>query len=89
MLLDLFIDPVAVAAGYWVWRIPGTVHHGIPLLNFVGWFVLMLIAPLARIEVCRRLSWGAARLPGAATLSVPLACIASVLLSLALNGLAG
>jgi uncharacterized membrane protein len=89
VLLDLFIDPVAVAIGYWVWRVPGTVYYGIPLLNFVGWFVLMLLAPLAWIEVCRRRSRGAAKLLGAATLSVPLACIAAVLLSLALNGLVG
>ena len=73
VLLDLFIDPVAVAIGYWVWRVPGTLYYGIPLLNFVGWFVLMLLAPLAWIEVCRRPSWGTARLLGAATLSVPLA----------------
>jgi uncharacterized membrane protein len=38
--LDLFIDPVAVATGYWVWFVPGEIYFGIPLLNFVGWFVL-------------------------------------------------
>jgi putative membrane protein len=88
VLLDLFIDPVAVAAGYWVWRIPGTVYYGIPLLNFVGWFVLMLLAPLAWIEICRRRS-SPARLIMLATAAVPLACVASVLLSLMLNGLIG
>ena len=45
--LDLFIDPMAVVAGYWVWLVPGEVYFGIPLLNFVGWFVLMFLAPLA------------------------------------------
>jgi uncharacterized membrane protein len=87
--LDLFIDPVAVALGYWVWRVPGNVYFGIPLLNFVGWFVLMLLAPLAWIEVCRHPLRRPARLLGAAALAVPVACIASVLLSLALNGLVG
>ena len=87
--LDLFIDPVAVALGYWVWRVPGDVYFGIPLLNFIGWFVLMLLAPLAWIEVCRHPSRRPARLLGAAALAVPVACVASVLLSLALNGLVG
>jgi hypothetical protein len=34
VVLDLFIDPVAVAAGYWVWLVHGTVYYGIPLLNY-------------------------------------------------------
>ena len=89
VLLDLFIDPVAVAIGYWVWSVPGNAYHGIPLLNFVGWFVLMLLAPLAWIEVCRQPARKPGRLLGAAALAVPLACVASVLLSLALNGLVG
>jgi uncharacterized membrane protein len=88
VLLDLFIDPVAVAAGYWVWSVPGTVYHGIPLLNFVGWFVLMLLAPIAWIEVCRRRS-SPARLFALAMVAVPLACVASVLLSVMFNGLIG
>jgi uncharacterized membrane protein len=88
VLLDLFIDPVAVAAGYWVWSVPGTVYYGSPLLNFVGWFVLMLLAPIAWIEVCRRRS-SPARLFALAMVAVPLACVASVLLSVMLNGLIG
>jgi putative membrane protein len=87
--LDLFIDPVAVAVGYWVWNAPANLYYGIPLLNFVGWFVLMLLAPAAWIEVCRRPSWGARKLLVAAVLAVPLACVGSVALSLALNGLIG
>ena len=89
VLLDLFIDPVAVAAGYWVWRISGTVYYGIPLLNFVGWFVLMLLAPLAWIEVSCRPAPSPARLLMLATAAVPVACVVSVLLSLMLNGLIG
>jgi hypothetical protein len=49
----------------------------------------MLLAPLAWIEVCRHRLRRPARLLGAAALAVPVACIASVLLSLALNGLVG
>jgi uncharacterized membrane protein len=89
VLLDLFIDPVAVVVGYWAWRVPGTVYYGIPLLNFVGWFVLMLLAPIAWIEVCRRPSWSSRKVLVAAVISVPLACAASIVLSLALNGLIG
>lgn len=35
-VLDLFIDPIAVHAGYWVWFVEGTVYYGIPLLDYVG-----------------------------------------------------
>ena len=56
--LDLFIDPVAVKAGYWVWFVSGTVYYGIPLLNFVSWFVLMFLAPLAWIRIARQRQWG-------------------------------
>jgi putative membrane protein len=85
ILLDLFIDPVAVAAGYWVWLLPANVYYGIPLLNFVGWFVLMLLAPLAWIEVVRRPTWGPAKMMAAAALAVPLLGAASVALAGALN----
>jgi putative membrane protein len=36
---DLLIDPVASQVlGYWRWVTPG-VYFGVPLLNFVGWFI--------------------------------------------------
>jgi hypothetical protein len=85
VVLDLFVDPVAVKAGYWVWFVPGRVYYGIPLLNFVGWFVLMLLAPLAWIQIARRPwpGWGKVGLALAAL--VPL-IIAAALLSTLLNG---
>ena len=55
---DLFIDPVAVAAGYWVWLKEANIYYGIPLLNFVGWFVLMGLAPLGWILISRQRAWG-------------------------------
>jgi putative membrane protein len=85
VLLDLFIDPVAVRAGYWVWLVPAEVYYEIPLLNFVGWFVLMFLAPLAWIEVARR-PWGPARMTAAAILALPLLAAAAVALSVILNG---
>lgn len=35
---DLFLDPQMVGEGYWVWAKRG-IYRGIPLGNFVGWFV--------------------------------------------------
>ena len=86
VVLDLFIDPVAVAAGYWVWFVKGTIYFEIPLLNYVGWFVLMLLAPLAWIQVVRHRHWSLWR-KGIVSLGAlaPL-CLASIVLSLMLNG---
>ena len=89
VLLDLFIDPIAVAAGYWVWIAPANVYYEIPLLNFVGWFVLMVLAPLAWIEIARRAAWSSTRMLLTAFLALPLLCVASIALSLLLNGAIG
>lgn len=85
VVLDLFIDPVAVQAGYWVWFVTGTVYYEIPLLNYVGWFVLMALAPLGWILIARRRDWGYST-KGAASLAalLPLS-IAAIGLSLLLN----
>jgi putative membrane protein len=89
VVLDLFIDPVAVEAGYWVWFVQGTIYYGIPLLNYVGWFVLMFLAPLAWILIARYRHWSYWQ-KGVAGLGalIPL-IIASVVLSLILNGAIG
>lgn len=89
VLLDLFIDPIAVAAGYWEWIAPANIYYEIPLLNFGGWFVLMVFAPMAWIEIARRSAWGGARMLLAAFLSLPLLCVASIAFSLLLNGAIG
>src|SRR5262249_2811036 len=40
--LDLFVDPVSSRVLlYWHWRQPGF-WFGVPLINFVGWFVVSL-----------------------------------------------
>lgn len=83
--LDLFLDPIAVLVGYWVWLVESSVYYGIPLLNFVGWFVLTSLAPLAWILIARRHKWGYARKIAAAFAALIPLCIASALLSLALN----
>lgn len=35
---DLVMDPVMVYNGHWVWEVEGA-YHGIPLQNFLGWWV--------------------------------------------------
>lgn len=87
VVFDLFIDPVAVRAQYWVWLKPGSVYYGIPLLNYVGWFVLMLLAPLGWILIARKREWHLApKLVMAFAMLVPL-IVASIVLSVLLNGL--
>ena len=86
VVMDLFIDPVAIEAGYWVWLVQGTVYYGIPLLNYVGWFVLMFLSPLAWICISRHRQWGLRQKVGVAFGALVPLFIASVLLSLALNG---
>lgn len=40
---DLSLDPRMVADGAWVWAAPGALNYfGIPLSNFIGWFVTAL-----------------------------------------------
>lgn len=40
--IDLFLDPIKVRAGAWTW-LHGGVYFGVPLRNFVGWFVVTII----------------------------------------------
>jgi putative membrane protein len=84
VLLDLFLDPIAVLAGYWLWLVESSVYYGIPLLNFVGWFVLTTFAPLAWILIARQ-RWGYARKTAAAFVALIPLSIAAALLSLLLN----
>lgn len=36
---DLFLDPQMIAEGYWRWANGGS-YRGVPVRNFVGWFVV-------------------------------------------------
>ena len=45
---DLFLDPQMVGEGYWVWARRG-LYRGIPLGNFVGWFLTGLGVMAAQI----------------------------------------
>ena len=39
---DLVMDPIMVAGGHWVWDIQGP-YFGIPLQNFLGWWLTVFI----------------------------------------------
>ncbi|MCX6732393.1 MAG: carotenoid biosynthesis protein [Candidatus Roizmanbacteria bacterium] len=41
--LDLFLDPIAVWSGNWKW-LEGGSYFGVPIGNFVGWFIVFIIA---------------------------------------------
>ncbi|BBD73116.1 hypothetical protein HS1genome_1505 [Sulfodiicoccus acidiphilus] len=44
-LLDLSVDPVMVSAGFWSWRrVVGPTWFGVPWTNYVGWFIVSLLA---------------------------------------------
>jgi lycopene beta-cyclase len=45
MAWDLFLDPQMVSWDFWRWRQGGT-YLGIPVLNFVGWFVAGTVVSL-------------------------------------------
>ncbi len=85
VVLDLFIDPIAVVAGYWVWLVQGTVYYAIPLLNYVGWFVLMFLAPSAWILIARHRQWSWWQKSAASIAALIPLCIVSAVLSLVLN----
>lgn len=47
-IMDIFIEPVAVALGYWYWE-----GDTVPLSNYVGWFLVAFIIHM----IYRRLSF--------------------------------
>lgn len=36
---DIYLDPHLVSWKFWEWSVPGRTYMGIPLSNFLGWFV--------------------------------------------------
>ena len=86
VVLDLFMDPVAVAAGQWVWFVKGTVYYGIPMSNFTGWFALMFLAPLAWILIVRNRDRHTWQKLGLSVIALIPLSVLSAILSLALCG---
>lgn len=48
---DAMVDPLAVRAGYWTWQ-GSTAFYGVPLTNFLGWFLVVTI-----LSVAARTAW--------------------------------
>jgi putative membrane protein len=67
--------------------VQGTVYYGIPLLNYVGWFVLMVLTPLAWILIARQRHWRFWRKGVMALASLLPLALAAVGLSMLLNRL--
>lgn len=38
LVLDLVLDPGAVALGFWAWDSPGS-YYGVPAINYLGWLL--------------------------------------------------
>lgn len=54
---DLFLDPQMVGEGYWTWLSPTPALHGvpgIPVQNYLGWFVSALVLMLVLDRLPRR-----------------------------------
>ncbi len=41
--LDVFLDPLQVRVGNWIW-VEGGPYFGIPIGNFIGWFIVVALA---------------------------------------------
>ena len=86
VVFDLFLDPIAVVTGHWVWLVEGTLYYGIPLLNYVGWFVLMFLAALAWMVIACDSRGGAWRKAAISVAALAPLCLTSWVLYLLLNG---
>ncbi|MGI0078143.1 MAG: carotenoid biosynthesis protein [Nitrososphaerales archaeon] len=53
---DFMVDPMFSSYGYWIWENNGSVPtlSGVPLSNFVGWFVVALLMILSFVFVTRK-----------------------------------
>ncbi len=49
---DLLMDPLMVHLGYWIWEEPGA-YFGIPVRNFIGWWVTVALIHLLHEIVIR------------------------------------
>lgn len=50
---DVMVDPLAVRAGFWVWHSPSGLY-GVPLSNFLGWWLVVTLLSLAARSVWAR-----------------------------------
>lgn len=50
---DAMVDPLAVRAGFWIWS-PAGPFYGVPLTNFLGWFLVVTSTSLVARAVWAR-----------------------------------
>lgn len=50
---DAMVDPLAVRAGFWTWQSPAG-FYGVPLTNFLGWFLVVTLLSLVTRAVWAR-----------------------------------
>jgi uncharacterized membrane protein len=63
LALDLQLDPVATAAGFWTWPpLPPPALRGVPAVNYCAWFAAVLPFAFAAYEATRGEAIDAARL---------------------------
>ncbi len=75
---DVIVDPLAVRAGYWSWQ--GTpLLYGVPLSNFLGWFLVVTLLSLAARAVWARDSRAPAKMPRTLAWVVPALLLGSAL----------
>ncbi|MFB6135084.1 MAG: carotenoid biosynthesis protein, partial [Halanaeroarchaeum sp.] len=74
--VDLAIDAVAIRAGFWTWTPPG-VWFGVPLGNFLGWFLVASLFPAAWLGLAKKRGGLATR--AAASVGVALAGLIAIL----------
>jgi bisanhydrobacterioruberin hydratase len=53
LLVDLMLDPAAVALKFWVYHSPG-IFYSIPLMNFLGWILTGFLAVLITYPLLRK-----------------------------------
>jgi uncharacterized membrane protein len=55
VLLDFLEDPIAQHNHWWIWKesLPGLRYYGVPLSNFLGWFLLLFFMTFATIMIER------------------------------------
>ncbi len=67
---DAMVDPLAVRAGFWTWQASGG-FYGVPLTNFLGWFLVVTLLSLTTRAVWARNVLGPARVSRATESILP------------------
>ena len=55
MLIDLSLDPISIALGFWVWTMPHKHWFGEPFSNYIGWYSMVFAFSLTVRALFHRL----------------------------------